>query len=225
MNKTLLGVIGGAVVIGVVIFLVIGGGDKNGEQKAGDESSEQEQKMMQDGPKSLKELMALNAKQKCEFNDQTNVHSTEGVVYFDNGRMRGNFAAQSDSGAVNSHMIVKDNEVYVWEDGLGSAFKMSLSNVSDQDNGDSKSVDLDEKVDYRCEDWKVDSSVFDLPSGVDFQDFSAMMEAVMPEGAMGEEEAASMPANGQNLKALQCAACDQAPVESRAQCLQALGCN
>lgn len=171
---------------------------------------------------SLRNLMAMGQNQQCTFTDVDT--GSNGTVYVSNSKMRGDFVSISDSTTVNGHMIVDGDNMYIWTDGEAQGFKASMSaseevasQIEDNMGGSANSaVDVNAEFDYECSSWSVDNSKFTLPNGVEFQDFSAMMEGV---GEMMEENSSSEEGSSD-----QCGICDSVPAESQAQCRAALGC-
>lgn len=163
--------------------------------------------------KSLKDLLALGQSQQCTFSDPS---GNAGTVYIANAKMRGDFNTTTDGKVVASHMIVDQPTAYVWMDGQTTGFKMSLDTVK-QPQGKTGNVDIDKKVDYTCESWSMDPTLFTLPSTVAFSDMGSFS---VPSGAM---EVSGTPASSSNAE--QCAACNSLPAASQAQCKQALNCN
>jgi len=119
----------------------------------------------------------------------------------------------SQNGTATEGHIIRDGEFnYTWGSFSPQGIKVKVTSENKNSLIDDKSGALiDNSVNYKCNDWRVDSSKFELPSGVEFMDISGQMEA-MQDAAGGIEES-------------QCSACNQAPDEvSKQQCLQALGC-
>lgn len=146
--------------------------------------------------RSLRDLLTLGAAQRCT--------NPAGTVYISGGKMRGDFGT--------THMITDNGTSYMWTDGQTKGFKMSLdssaqANVTPQPG----QVNVDEKTDYDCGAWTVDTSVFSLPAGVQFTDFSSIM--VVPSAGVS-----GAPSD-------KCAACASLSGETKTQCLIALGCN
>ncbi len=165
-------------------------------------------------PQSLKDLMTSGRPMKCEFKDDASEMKTAGTVYVSGKKVRVDFAVTEKEKVTNSHMIVDDTTAYTWMEGQKEGYKLSISE-EDKAKAENQTVDPDKKMDYACEKWSGDQSSFAVPADIKFQDLNAMMPSVNAQG------------NGSgalDVKALQCAACDQAPEASRAQCKQALGC-
>jgi len=162
-------------------------------------------------PKSLRDFFGLTVNQTCTFNDPES--KSNGTVYVANGRMRGDFTVVTEEVEMSSHMITDSEDVYLWFDNTEEGYKMKISDQEEYSatDEDSKSVDLDKKVDYKCSNWIVNDSVFQLPAGKNFTDLSAMMEETK---TMMEDEGES-----------QCDACNSLPDSAKTQCLQALNCN
>lgn len=129
---------------------------------------------------SLVDLLAGGGNVTCNFDvpSDENGNSSKGTVYISNGNMRGDFQTTQDGKVTSMSMIRKGNDNYVWGDGMETGMKMTLSpeDLKGKTNEASKYVDLNKKVDYRCNPWGVDSSKFNPPSNIRFTDFSKMME-------------------------------------------------
>ena len=169
---------------------------------------------------SLKDLLARQGQQTCTFTSTTNNSQSQGTVYIDNGKMRGNFTSAQNGQTVASHMIVKDGSVYVWSDGIAQGYKMDVSTLTDASSQGSQSViEATAPVGYNCTTATVDQNVFTLPTDITFNAVGAAMTS--PSGA-GASAGASSQAGAH---AMQCQACESAPdAASRAQCKQALSC-
>lgn len=213
MNSKLIG-------IGVIAVLLIGGGIfwvKNGDEAkapgvadeaktVSDEGVAEKEETAAATSGSIKDLLALGRAQQCTFSD-TVTGGTDGVVYVANNKVRGDFTATVGGTATGSHMIVDGTAAYLWMDGQTTGFKTVLDQAQPSvAAGQTQQFDANTSVDYSCKAWSVDNAVFTLPSGVTFSDPSALLPAAPGQGA-------------------NCAACDSAPADSRAQCRAALGCN
>lgn len=166
---------------------------------------------------SLRELLASGQSQTCTFTSSDGSTNTEGTVYAASGRMRGDISSTTEGKTIASHMIVSDNQLYVWMDGEANGMKMAfdLNKIQDEETKQ-KTVDLDEKVEYQCRGWVGDPSLFDVPASVMFTDLSSVL--VIPTtasdslgGVIGRNESA-------------CAACDSLSGDALIQCKTALGC-
>lgn len=168
MNKTIIGVVV-AVLIVVGGLFIFKGGDKTTEVANIEKSS----------PSSMKELLAMNKSQKCTFNDTVETSSNSGTTYFANGQMRGDFVSVTSAGTFTSHMILKGDDMYIWEDVTGQGFKAKATSMTGESAKNSGTPDMDKKVDYECEDWSGDASQFELPD-MKFIDVSAMLQGNIP---------------------------------------------
>ena len=129
--------------------------------------------------------------------------------------MRSDFSTVSNGKTTTMHMIIDGKDSYTWLDGMETGFMMSLSTTKPANvNAQSQGVDPDKKVDYACQPWIADASLFVVPSDVKFTDYSAMMQ-----GSAG----ATMNANT-NTTMNKCAVCDSLTGDSKTQCKTAMGC-
>lgn len=131
---------------------------------------------------TLRALMKIGKNTMCTFTSDAGNSQSSGTVYITtDGKMRGDFESQTSAGTIISNMIVKDGYSYVWSNGKG--MKMNLTNAQTTTNTQTEqNVNLDAKVDYKCSDWNLDSSKFNLPSGVEFIDLEVLMKATLPTG-------------------------------------------
>lgn len=204
MNKLLvIGSCVGLLVIGGVGFFLV----KNNSKTTSNSDYQVESGNSMKG-KSLKDLFSVKDAQECSFSDEG---GNSGAVYISDGKMRGNFTSQvSGQGTIDSHIIVMNNQSYVWMEGQTTGFSVSLEAMPTPSSEKTQTVDLDQKLDFKCGSWSVNSSFFTLPTNVKFSDMSSLIK---PQGS-------SNPSNSS-----QCAACDAAPADYQAQCKAALGCN
>lgn len=182
------------------------------------------------GPTSLNDLLASGAAQSCTYSDVSGAVSSQGTVYIGQGKMRLDYSTLENGQNITGHMIADGQYYYTWMDGSSSGFKFAPTanqQVSPQPNQNSQSIDTNKKIDYNCAPWSPDSSLFVLPSKVQFNDLNSAIPQI-PQGQTQTPPGASatpISASGSpSLKSAQCSACDSAPASARAACLQALGC-
>jgi hypothetical protein len=159
---------------------------------------------------SLRTLMGLANSQSCDYADDKT--GTSGKIYISAGRVRGDFATVVNGEATASHMYSDGQTMYIWMDGSAIGYKSSMVSTTPAPTGSqtSSNVDVDQQLDYKCQSWSADESMFRLPSGVDFKDLSSAM--AVPSGT-------TLP-----NKATKCSACDSLSGDAKTQCLTALGC-
>lgn len=231
------------VIIAVVVLLLIGGAgagafymmqNKSTTNKTTQDTTDaQKEIVVEQSPttsevmdkKSLKDLMKVSSNQKCTFTDIATNNS--GTVYTSNGRFRGDFSMVVENKTISSHMISDGEYAYTWMDGEKQGFKMSLASMNEvagkaPDATTSKTVDINQQVDYKCRNWTVDNSVFNAPTGVTFQDYSNVMQNIKI--SPGSVNSTTKIQSTTDIKAAQCAACENLPADSKAACLSALKC-
>ncbi len=156
----------------------------------------------------LRDLFSMTKNVMCTINDAT----TTGTVYISSDKkMRGDFTIKTQtSGSIDSHMIKDGNDIYAWSAMMGTGAKFSFD-VIDTNASVKKNVNLDQKINYTCVDWKQDTSKFVKPADIKFIDVSGVVNA---NGSVNSSAAT----NG-------CAACAQLPAgAAQTQCRQALKC-
>ncbi len=164
------------------------------------------------------DLIRSGKNMKCTFSyDDDDAGSTQGTTYVSGQKMRGDYAVvTSKNETIESHMISDGTWMYTWGSALPQGMKMKMDTFSADETSaqDAQAVnqnikELQNKVDYKCQGWSVDNSKFELPSEIEFTDYSEFLDKLK----------SSMPAKGN------CSACDMIEDESaKTQCQKALGC-
>lgn len=200
---------------------------------------------------SLRDFMTMPGESmKCTYSstDATSQITTEGTTYVAQGKVRTDSTITNGTKVTTSSSIIDGDVMYAWGSDMPHGMKMSLramgSATADADRGadtmgiGDRAAGFDQQYDYSCEPWTADGSYFAKPAGVQFTDYTEMMQGMsgmMQDtrvNAQGGTDAGMMdgemimpgtPGAAQN--AMMCAACEQAPdAESKAQCKAAMGC-
>ncbi len=177
--------------------------------------------------KTFAQLLGMGQSQKCtyEYNDGSNVSS--GTMYMTGGgeRIRGEFTVtQSGAGAMQMNMVRADGYNYMWGSSMPQGIKTKVTEENRAqlfDAADANAAALN-NTQYTCESWSADSGMFAVPTNVQFMDMDDMMK-MMGAPKIGEATRIEGAATA-DVKAMQCAACEQAG-SAKEQCRQALGCN
>lgn len=179
MNKTLLILVIVALLGGAVTFFVLSNRSKTtNNENTGPEVTQPTAV----APKSLKELFGLNVTQQCTFDDSA---GNSGTVYVGGGQMRGDFSSTVEGKTTVSHMIVDNQTSYLWMDDQTTGFKMAFdaatpTGTTNAAGQSETNLDVNQKVDYRCQSWVANTSLFALPSGIQFSDLSKIMVSPTP---------------------------------------------
>lgn len=162
---------------------------------------------------SLKQLLQATTPRICTFNSTQSDAQSSGTVFVANGMLRGDFVSTINNQTVNSHLIVKDNTSYVWTDQLQEGVKVSMHQL-DNKNPEDQPINLDEKMKYDCQTWTQEEKVFALPEGIEFQDFSTILQSLNKTKTNTQSSGITDACNS----------CEQVPENARQQCRKALGC-
>lgn len=151
----------------------------------------------------------------CTFSFEDKESKQSGDFYVDGKNKK--FRTEAEITAVGEGMknmqvkTISDGAyVYTWNSLNDKAgFKMKITEEkSDSEPGQTQ--DLNQEIKFRCRSWKVDNSMFELPSGVQFTDMDAMIKQVSTPAASG----------GIDL----CAICSQIPDASQKSECQKTNC-
>ncbi len=206
-NKAVIGIIAVVVILGAIFFATRG--NKSDVASNGATAESATGANMENT--SIKSLIDAGGSRKCTFKTTEAGAESSGTVYASDGKMRGDFTSMIEGKETMSHMIYDGTTSYIWMDGQASGFKMTLdkSDVAAEQN---QSVDVNKNYEFDCNSWSKDNSKFEVPSNIQFSDFSGLAGA-----------AANMNVNtGADTKALQQAACANLPEPAKTQCLAAV---
>lgn len=226
MNSKLISIIAVVVVVvGVGAFLLVGrpasAPSENNPAEIADNTANQLPNESNSGPATLQNLLRSGKAQKCTFSDMAEGNNSKGTFYISNGKARGDIDVVAGDQAINSHMIIDGQTSYIWSNAIDKGVKITMPDspapVADSQPGQ---FDANKTVDYKCENWIVDASLFIPPSTITFSDMSDLTAPAL--GTAFPSVVADSPVSDSAAK---CAACDSAPAASREQCRTALGCN
>lgn len=167
---------------------------------------------------TLWDLFGQNKDIKCTYSSTTDDETfMEGETYISGNRMRSNSVITAGRESIGGYTISDGTYMYMWSNLMDTGSKVKIEtfkntatagNATETEN-QVASEQYNTSMNYKCEDWNVDESLFELPEGINFVDTSAMMESLTPTGD-------GNPA---------CAACNYIQdTAQKQQCLDALDC-
>lgn len=149
------------------------------------------------------------------FKDEKETMEQTGEFYVDGQKKRFKMDAtaivKGENPMTIKSAVVSDGEyTYSWNSlNEKAGFKMKMEEAVETDSTDEQKVqDLNQDIKFHCRSWKVDNSVFDLPSGITFTDMNEMIKNMTPPSASGNVDI--------------CALCNQIPdVSQKSECQKA----
>ncbi|MCA9365866.1 hypothetical protein KC723_03140 [Candidatus Kaiserbacteria bacterium] len=188
-------------VIGIAIWYFISGKNSPSAELTNDNSSAIDSEMSENnqdkmeapsGLGSLASLIGLGQNITCDYSFSDEGNSGSGTGYFAKDKMRVDSTMQTDGQTYDSHMINDGEYTYVWTTTSDQPFAMKMpveefeqdSPLIEEDSQQTQ-VSMDQQVEYDCNSWSVDQSVFVPPADIEFTDMEAMMKQMMgniPEG-------------------------------------------
>lgn len=163
---------------------------------------------------SLKDLITKGVAQSCTYTTD----KSDGMIYMSGGKVRGDINTMLGSVTTKAHMIIMNNNFYIWTDGMSTGFKMAYDMNATPVPGATpstvqsiqQSFDANTNMNYKCSTWVADEGKFTLPGGVTFASFKAPSQVAPSQGTSGSSS--------------QCSYCDSLSGDSKTQCLTALKC-
>lgn len=246
----------GILIVAGAIFMMNGSGEEKGETMGigGDDEEEQTSSNL-DEKMSFQDLLGGEKSQKCVFSTESDGSKSEGTFYTSSGKGRAMISntvlSAGNAGMTTTSNMIFDTEsnmMYLWDTVTKQGMKMAMNQGQDMESSSTMTAEDDavatpsdeggfakefnQEYSYDCDSWKVDESMFVLPSDVTFTDLANMMKALptptapstkTSPGAPSVGEAASSLPDEKDMKALQCSACEQAG-DQKETCKKSLGC-
>lgn len=187
MNSKIIGVI-----VAVIILLALGGYFIFGKNKAPEKMAQTSQTPAKTSASAtnttLAGLLAMGQNQRCTFStNSTTGGTTNGTFYVSKGNVRGDMTMKASNGKEDQMSIIRMGDTnYIWGSALPTGIKMTLSldKITQGANANaSQYSSINQKADFNCVPWSVDSSLFTPPANVKFTDMTSMMpNSVSPGG-------------------------------------------
>ncbi len=168
-------IIAGIIIIGLGVFLITQKKSSNELEQIPTDSSVTEN-APQGKKMAFSELVKQGDAYQCtvtQYIDSTFTATTEGKVFIAGGKVRGNFSTQVEGMNVDTSMIARDGLVHTWT----SLANIGITTKQVKNTEEEKPVETsgqfswnDEMIgDYDCQDWKEDTSVFEVPKNITFK--------------------------------------------------------
>lgn len=153
---------------------------------------------------TLKSLLSMGKSLKCTFLNNTKEATVSGTVYAGNGKVRQDFQSKAAGSSTSGHLIVDGSNTYMWTDGNNQGFKFAVDKVPSASSGSAQSQtqDINKTMNFSCQGWSADNSLFVLPSNVTFESFSIPVIPTVDTSKSG---------TGINTNQSACSACDNIP--------------
>jgi hypothetical protein len=107
----------------------------------------------------------------CTFSHSSEVALSTGTVYVSGEKIRGDFISNTKIGVdmkIESHMISDGDFVYSWSSMAPTGFKAKVIEGGSSSAPESVGFNYNQKFEYDCNAWNVDSEKFVVPSDVKF---------------------------------------------------------
>ena len=174
--------------------------------------------------KSLKDLMMMGQDQMCTFESTDENGSNKGSSYISGEKVRTDFSGTDPDGKAYSGSMISDGTyMYSWSTASPQGMKIKITEETNKAVEDVKQdaqanpnqyIDPNDKVDYKCQGWRVDQGMFTPPSDIEFVDYSQLMEQTQEQT---QDQTGA-------INSTQCAACDSLTGDEQTACKSALGC-
>ncbi len=132
---------------------------------------------------SMEDLMGRGIPLKCTYEELGENDGVLGevIIYVANDKMHTEMDIEAMGGEgenMKMDMIIDGDWVYIWNDLQAEGMKMKTTEMQGYEDleEDQEVTDLKEEVNMKCRPWIKDSSKFEIPTEVVFNDMTQMME-------------------------------------------------
>ena len=127
---------------------------------------------------TLTDLMKRGKSMKCTYTQEVEGGGTAtGVVYMADKKARTEITTSEGTGHAGKMYALVDHEwTYSWAEGSSQGYKMTLKASEPGEKNEKTISDMSKKIKFECKSWKKDNSKFKVPTNIEFQDLSEMME-------------------------------------------------
>jgi hypothetical protein len=135
---------------------------------------------------SFFDLATRGGNYKCMVESNGTAVGTTGTVYVSGTDLRGDFNSLVNGKAVESHMLKKADQIYVWSSLMPQGVTMKAVAMEGQGGAATQGSGVTGTQSYawNCAATGTDASMFALPGGIKFMDVSAMMGGSVPAAGM-----------------------------------------
>jgi hypothetical protein len=161
---------------------------------------------------TLKGLLTSAIPQACTFSTQGQ-NTSNGTIYVNGGKMRGDFTSTSQGQSINGHMILDSGYSYIWTDMMKTGMKVAMPE-GNTTTPSTQGFDVNQQVTYSCKPWIPDATKFTLPSDITFRTLT-IPNAAAPTGSSN---------SGAGTATSACSACDSLPAAAQEVCKTQLHC-
>jgi hypothetical protein len=169
---------------------------------------------------TFQQLLSTGKNMRCSFSQKAEGTQSDSTTYLSGTKFRVDSIITGSGNEVTEFHQISDGEwIYMWGTGFQGGLKMKYTDFQkqsgEQTNTNSeafkKNTEMMKDVNYECLPWVVDTSKFNVPTNVTFQDLTEMMKG------LGDTT--------KNLSKELCANCNQLDTaEQIASCKSALKC-
>lgn len=140
---------------------------------------------------SFLDFMKIGRDLRCTYSGEEQGTAFSGEVFVSKNKIRGNSTITSTEGSIQGYVISDGTYMHVWSNqaNIGTKIKIDEFSKDIEGNADAKSKDFEQyrkQYNYSCKPWDVDNSVFDVPTDVEFMDFTSLLNQVTPGGNANE---------------------------------------
>ncbi len=171
MNKIVLGVVLGIVVVGGLVYV---GGKREVEEGQSDTG-----KNMMGKPSGKKmafaDFMKMGGSYKCTINQNNDGVQTTGTVFIDKSSTRGMFETTTNGTKVEGNFLTHNGFSYFWSSASLTGIKTPITK-EDEDRSQPMSETVawnpEQVGEYDCMAWTRDEATFAVPAGIQFIDMA-----------------------------------------------------
>ncbi len=170
----------------------------------------------------ITELLEFDSAVQCTFSAGAG-STNSGTAYTANGKVRQDMKIPYEEGMVETHTIIDNSTAYIWSS-LDPSRGTKLTIKAEDENDQGTNQKLPNIYNYECAAWKLDYSLFILPSEIEFIEATTSTNNVQGQATIAvEDRNISTDENMERLRETLCISCDK--TSNPEDCRKTLGCD
>lgn len=115
------------------------------------------------------ELIKKGGSLKCAVTESVNGNNVSGILYLNNGMVRGEYSFKIQNMNIDSTFILRDGFTYNWSSAAPTGYKVAVPKVdASAPPVNSNTFGVNNVSDYKCDTWTAEASKFAVPANITF---------------------------------------------------------
>ena len=129
---------------------------------------------------SVFDLFKLGKNVSCTYSGTSEGTALTGTTHVSGKKMHGTYSVTTNGNTIEGNMVSDGEWLYTWTSEMPQGVKININKAEEElagETSDGTSTEsLTKDYNYKCTNWKVDESVFSVPTNITFTDLSQTLQ-------------------------------------------------